>query len=124
MKTFTISFSDLYSPPLFLIAVELAKQSGIDAFAINIGRDITNEKQIPLAYDVADKLDFSLFLSFDMSYYGQPGSSKDVIKLIRTFANRKSQFKYQGKPMVSTFSGEVPGTYLVSVHPTCSSTIS
>ncbi|EGG07663.1 family 71 glycoside hydrolase [Melampsora larici-populina 98AG31] len=92
--------------------MELAKQSGIDAFAINIGRDITNERQIPLAYDVADQLDFSLFLSFDMSYYGQPGSSKDVIKLIRTFAHRQSQFKYQGKPLVSTFSGEVPGTYL------------
>lgn len=92
--------------------MELAKQSGIDAFAMNIGRDITNEKQLPLAYDVADRMNFSLFLSFDMSYYGQPGSSRDVIKLIRTFANRKSQFKYDGKPLVSTFSGEVPGTYL------------
>ncbi|KAH9815971.1 family 71 glycoside hydrolase [Melampsora americana] len=92
--------------------MKLAKQSGIDAFAINIGRDVTNERQIPLAYKVADQMDFSIFLSFDMTYYSQPNSSKDLIKLIQTFAHLKSQFKYEGKPLVSTFSGEVPGTFL------------
>lgn len=42
-------------PPDSKHAVELAKASGIDAFAINIGRDTTNEKQLPLAYDIADR---------------------------------------------------------------------
>ncbi|KAG0145287.1 hypothetical protein CROQUDRAFT_45976 [Cronartium quercuum f. sp. fusiforme G11] len=92
--------------------MELAKASGIDAFAINIGRDTTNAKQLPLAYDVADSIGFSLFLSFDMVYYGQADSSRDVIQLIRAYSKRKSQFRYQGKPLVSTFSGEVAGTFL------------
>lgn len=51
-----------------------------------------------------------------MVYYGQPDSSRDVIEIIKTYANRKSQFQFEGKPLVSTFSGEVAGTYLVSLY--------
>ncbi|KAA1130527.1 hypothetical protein PGTUg99_016534 [Puccinia graminis f. sp. tritici] len=92
--------------------MRLAQRMGIDAFAINIGRDVTNEKQLPLIYEIAEMNSFQVFLSFDMVYYGQAGSSNDVIRLIETFAPRKAQFMYQGKPLVSTFSGEVPGNYL------------
>ena len=49
-----------------------------------------------------------------MVYYGQSGSSDDIIMLIEKFSHRKAQFVYHGKPLVSTFSGEVPGTFLVS----------
>ncbi|EGG10863.1 family 71 glycoside hydrolase [Melampsora larici-populina 98AG31] len=89
-----------------------AQNAHIDAFAINIGTDPTNAVQLPLLYDVADSLNFKVFLSFDMSYYGYGGSSGDIERTIKQFANRTSQFKYDGRVFVSTFSGEVPGTYL------------
>lgn len=89
-----------------------ARNAHIDAFAINIGNDPSNAVQLPMIYDVADSLNFKVFLSFDMKYYGYPGSSGVVEQTIRQFSNRTSQFRYQGKVFVSTFSGEVPGTYL------------
>ncbi|MBW0473799.1 hypothetical protein O181_013514 [Austropuccinia psidii MF-1] len=90
----------------------LAKAMGIDAFAINIGRDKTNQKQLPLIYEVAERISFGVFISFDMGYYGQNNSSEDIISLIKTYAFRKGQFHYQGKPLVATSSGEVKGTFL------------
>ncbi|KAI7952459.1 hypothetical protein MJO29_008090 [Puccinia striiformis f. sp. tritici] len=95
--------------------MRLAQQMGIDAFAINIGRDLTNEKQLPLIYEIAEMSSFHVFLSFDMVYYGHSGSSEDIIRLIEQFAPRKAQFIYQGKPLVSTFSGEVPGNLLDNI---------
>ncbi|WAR57421.1 hypothetical protein PtB15_8B468 [Puccinia triticina] len=92
--------------------MRLAQQMGIDAFAINIGQDITNAKQLPLIFEIAEQNSFQVFLSFDMVYYGQSGSSNDIIRLIETYATRKAQFIYEDKPLVSTFSGEVPGTFL------------
>ncbi|KAI7952447.1 hypothetical protein MJO29_008078 [Puccinia striiformis f. sp. tritici] len=77
--------------------MRLAQQMGIDAVAINIGQDLTNKKQLPLIYEVVKQSSFHIFLSFDMVYYGQCG---------------KAQFIYRGKPLVSTFLGEVPGNFL------------
>ncbi|KAG0150506.1 hypothetical protein CROQUDRAFT_652428 [Cronartium quercuum f. sp. fusiforme G11] len=89
-----------------------AREAHIDAFAINIGNDTTNAIQLPMIYDVADSIDFKVFLSFDMTYFGYKGSAIDIQKIVIEFANRTSQFKYNNKVFVSTFSGEVPGTYL------------
>ncbi|KNZ61115.1 hypothetical protein VP01_144g3 [Puccinia sorghi] len=104
--------------------MQFAQQMGIDAFAINIGRDLTNERNLPLIYEVAEKNSFHVFVSFDMVYYGKSGSSDDIIKIIEKFALEKSQFVYQGKPLISTFSGEVPGTFLVSLKITSSGELS
>lgn len=65
-----------------------------------------------------------MFIAFDMVYYGKSGSSDDIIKIIEKFALEKSQFVYQGKPLISTFSGEVPGTFLVSLRITSSGELS
>ncbi|POW22536.1 hypothetical protein PSHT_01210, partial [Puccinia striiformis] len=77
--------------------MRLNQQMGTDAFAINIGQDLTNEKQLPLIYEIVKQSSFHIFLSFDMQ-----------------FCLRKAQFIYRGKPLVSTFSGEVPRNFLVS----------
>ncbi|KAI8453282.1 family 71 glycoside hydrolase [Phakopsora pachyrhizi] len=92
--------------------MKLAKRNHIDAFAINIGRDKTNKRQIPLIYECAERESFHVFLSFDMCYYGQPFSSKDVSEIIKMFVRRKGNFRFLGKPLVSTFSGEVSSTFL------------
>ncbi|KAH9815907.1 family 71 glycoside hydrolase [Melampsora americana] len=89
-----------------------AQNAHIDAFAISIGTDPSNAVQLPMIYDVADSLNFKVFLSFDMTHYGYKGSSVDIERTIEQFSNRTSQFQYDGRVFVSTFSGEVPGTYL------------
>ncbi|KAI7934276.1 hypothetical protein MJO28_017223 [Puccinia striiformis f. sp. tritici] len=59
--------------------MRLNQQMGTDAFAINIGQDLTNEKQLPLIYEIVKQSSFHIFLSFDMVYYGQCGSLEDSI---------------------------------------------
>ncbi|MBW0464296.1 hypothetical protein O181_004011 [Austropuccinia psidii MF-1] len=57
----------LYQAEDWLEDMALAKEMGIDAFAINIGRDETNQKQIPLIYDVAEKISFKVFICYKPS---------------------------------------------------------
>ncbi|KAA1087353.1 hypothetical protein PGT21_029633 [Puccinia graminis f. sp. tritici] len=89
-----------------------AQEAHIDAFAINIGVDPSNEHQLPLIYDTAKSVGFKVFLSFDMNYYAYPGSSKDIEKRVLQFSKHPARFQYQNKTFISTFSGEVPGTFL------------
>ena len=49
--------------------IKLAHQSGIDAFALNVGTNEWEPDQVDNAYQAAKDsgLDFMLFLSFDMT---------------------------------------------------------
>jgi glucan endo-1,3-alpha-glucosidase len=51
----------------------------------------------------ADELGFGLFFSFDHNYFNDPAVYADYLK---PFLTRPSYFKYNGKPLVSTFGGE------------------
>lgn len=94
--------------------VRLAKAHGIDAFVLNVGHDASDATQMDLAYTAAETVgDFYCFISLDMSYASLFGSASDIIATyITPLASRAGQFKYEGKAFLSTFSGEVAGTFL------------
>ncbi|KAM0755751.1 hypothetical protein T439DRAFT_376053 [Meredithblackwellia eburnea MCA 4105] len=95
--------------------IKLAKAAGIDAFALNVGNNADtdpNEMKLAFAAAEADKT-FKLFYSFDMNYFNAAGSSDIILNTyLIPHAGSTAYFKYEGKSFVSTFSGEVDGTFL------------
>ena len=92
------------------IDIILASSKGIDAFALNIGRDTWEPDQVANAYAAAKSLGspLKLFFSFDMS--SLPCSSREnagILQMyIRKYANHPNQMLYNGSVLVSTFAGE------------------
>ncbi|KAI0199745.1 glycoside hydrolase family 71 protein [Astrocystis sublimbata] len=81
-----------------------AKGSGIDGFALNIGaQDSYTDEQLALVYDVASANGFSLFLSFDMA--ASQWDADHISQVINAHKDASSQYKINGKPVVSTFEG-------------------
>ncbi|KAE8145952.1 glycosyl hydrolase family 71-domain-containing protein [Aspergillus avenaceus] len=83
-----------------------AQKAHIDGFALNVGpQDHHTDRALQAAYDAAEKVgNFSLFVSFDYAT-GGPWPADRVITIINTYKNRKAQFHFKGKPLVSTFEG-------------------
>eukprot|EP00249_Psilotum_nudum_P013371 c24295_g1_i1 orf=442-1779(-) len=99
-------WAPLYSDDVtgFRQEIQLAQQYGIDAFALNTAVwNSEYETRADNLYDAADELNFSLFFSADMS-----GSltSQDVETMLTRYANRTSQFRYNGKQFLSSFLGQ------------------
>ena len=68
-------------------------------------QDHHTDQSLHAAYDIAERLGgFSLFLSFDY-VSGGPWPADRVISTINTYKHRAAQFRWQGRPMVSTFEG-------------------
>ncbi|OAV90095.1 hypothetical protein PTTG_03287 [Puccinia triticina 1-1 BBBD Race 1] len=101
-----------YTKEQWISDMRTAQEAHIDAFAINIGTDASNDVQLPMIYESAKSLGFKVFMSFDMNYYAYPGSSKDIQKRVLQFAKHPARFQYRKKTFISTFSGEVPGTFM------------
>ncbi|KAI0670819.1 glycoside hydrolase [Trametes maxima] len=95
--------------------IALAYSKGIDGFALNIAADDWTYSQLNLAYQAAEELNngFKLFLSIDMAAInGQRGcNSQDTAAYIRnlasSFIGKAAQLIVDGKPLVSTFAGEL-----------------
>jgi len=51
----------------------------------------------------AEELGFSLFFSFDHNYFQDPSTYAEYLK---PFLQKTSYYRYNGKPLVSTFGGE------------------
>lgn len=90
--------------------IKLASSKGIDAFALNVGRDAWEPDQIANAYTAAENLNttFKLFLSFDMtSLPCENVQDADLLRqYITTYAQHPNQLLYNGGVFVSTFAGE------------------
>lgn len=83
----------------------MAKDAYIDAFALNFANDeATTEIQLPVAFRVAEELNFKLLFSFDYAGNG-PWAKEDVRGLIKEYGSRSTYFKRGTKPFVSTFEG-------------------
>ena len=54
-------------------------------------------------FDQADASGFGLFFSFDHNHFTNPS---DYTEFLKPYLARPSYFKYNGKPLVSTFNGE------------------
>ncbi|KAH0840502.1 glucan endo-1,3-alpha-glucosidase agn1 [Fonsecaea pedrosoi] len=90
--------------------IATAAAAGIDGFALNVGYlDTINplgfvQAQLDNAYQAADAAGFQMFLSFD--YLAQGAWDQNaVIRTVNGYSSHASQFKWQGKPLVSTFEG-------------------
>ncbi|KAJ6462283.1 glycoside hydrolase family 71 protein [Mycena vitilis] len=83
----------------------LAKAIGIDAFALDIGKDSYNDQQLGFAYAAAANVGFKVFISFDFSYW----SSADVATMatyMQTYGTKSAQFTYNNAAFVSSFVGD------------------
>ncbi|KAL7410783.1 glycosyl hydrolase family 71-domain-containing protein [Mrakia frigida] len=91
--------------------VAMAYDSGVDAFALNLGTDSWQRTQTAAAYEAARAhgKGFKLFFSFDMSVWGCGTISGSMVDYIVQFAAHPNQYLYNGKVFVSTFAGETCG---------------
>ncbi|GAA5841515.1 hypothetical protein JCM11251_001246 [Rhodosporidiobolus azoricus] len=102
-----------YSEEDYAADFALANEAGIVAFAMNVGNDDSDPAQMTKAFSAASSSSFSLFFSFDMNYFATPGSSDAILnKYLKPFAAHGAHYLWEGKVMVSTFSGETSGTSL------------
>ncbi|KZV79724.1 glycoside hydrolase [Exidia glandulosa HHB12029] len=90
----------------------LAKNMGIDAFALNIGKDYWNDQQLGLAYSMAAQLGFKLFISFDFSYWNN-GDVGAIASYMQRYGTLPAQLKVSAdgsgpgdRIFVSTFVGD------------------
>ncbi|KAL2797602.1 glycoside hydrolase [Aspergillus keveii] len=86
--------------------MELAKEIGIDAFALNCASiDKYTDPQLALAYEAAEAVNFKVFISFDFAYWSN-GDSPRITSIMQKYANHPGQFQYGGAALVSTFVGD------------------
>ena len=80
-----------------------------DALALNIGSDDWEATQVASAYAAAQSLGtgFKLFLSFDFT--AMACDLSDLVSRVNQYGNHPNQFKVNGKPMISSYSGECLG---------------
>ncbi|CAI7675136.1 unnamed protein product [Penicillium pancosmium] len=82
-----------------------AKESGIDAFALNIGTDPYTDEQLGFAYRSAARNDMKVFLSFDFNWWS-PSNPFAIGAKVAQFAGLEAQLKVDNKPFVSSFAGD------------------
>ncbi|KAL1297531.1 hypothetical protein AAFC00_006103 [Neodothiora populina] len=98
-----------YTQADFLNDIKAAHNAGIDGFALNIATPAVfpaTDESLNNVYSAAEQYNngFSLFLSFD--YGAAPDWDPTmIISYINEYKDSAAQFKYNGKPFVSTFEG-------------------
>ncbi|KAL0951577.1 hypothetical protein HGRIS_008259 [Hohenbuehelia grisea] len=90
--------------------IALAHSKGIDGFALNAGRDDWQPARVADAYTAAANsgTGFKLFLSLDMTSLGcsNSGDAGVLRNYVTSYASHPNQLLYDGRVLVSTFSGE------------------
>ena len=88
--------------------IRTAQAVGIDGFALNCGgwtlKEPHYKKRALLIYEAAKQLgsDFKLFISAD---YACGLTSEETRDMVETFRSHPNQFRFDGKPVLSTFAG-------------------
>jgi len=88
--------------------IRAAQAAGIDGFALNCGgwtlKEPHYKKRVLLIYQAAKELGtgFQLFLSAD---YATGLTSEETRDMVETFRSHPNQFRYRGRPVLSTFAG-------------------
>ncbi|TXT16023.1 hypothetical protein VHUM_00526 [Vanrija humicola] len=95
-----------YQPSDWEDDIRKAQSYGIDAFALNIGRDEYNQRQLASGYAAAEKLGFKVFLSFDFNWW-KNDQVGEVVQYINEWASKPAQLKVKSNDaaFVSTFIG-------------------
>ncbi|KAJ7242930.1 glycosyl hydrolase family 71-domain-containing protein [Mycena rebaudengoi] len=90
--------------------IALASSKGIDAFALNVGRDPWQPSRLADGYAAAKKQgsSFKLFLSFDMGSLpcGAMSDATILRNYNKAYQNHQNQLVYNGRPLASMFAGE------------------
>ncbi|KAF7295292.1 hypothetical protein MIND_01068500 [Mycena indigotica] len=88
--------------------IQRADNTGFDAFALNIGNDAWQVGQLKRAFEAAGRHEnFNLFISLDMNSI--PCNTQDdagFMDAISQFFDDPQYQLYDGKPLLSTFSGQ------------------
>jgi hypothetical protein len=82
-----------------------AKESGIDAFALNIGTDPYTDEQLRFAYISAARNGMKVFLSFDFNWW-TPSNALGVGFKVKEYAGYEAQLKVDNEVFVSSFAGD------------------
>lgn len=90
-------------------AISLAASKGIDAFALDLGRDSWEPSKVADAYAAAIGSNFKLFIMFDMASLpcDRAEDGNFIRELINAYYEHSNQLTYQGKPVVGTFGGQL-----------------
>lgn len=86
--------------------MQLAKATGIDAFALNIGTDEFTDDQLAYAYESAANNDMKVFISFDFNWF-DPSTDADIVgQTIAKYSTQSSQLSIDGAIFASSFAGD------------------
>ena len=91
--------------------IRAAQQAGIDGFALNCGgwtlREPHYKKRTLLMYEAARKLGtgFKLFISAD---HASGLTFEETRDMVESFRDHPNQFRWNGRPVLSTFGGKRP----------------
>ncbi|KAL7419081.1 hypothetical protein Q5752_005917 [Cryptotrichosporon argae] len=85
-----------------------AQAAGIDGFAMNLGAAQYEYDSISYAYPAAAAAGFKMFFSFDFTAFScsSYADGQTVANLINQYKGSSAQATYNGKTLVSTFSGD------------------
>lgn len=86
--------------------MKLAKDLGIDAFALNIGTDDFTNTQLGYAYESAANNDMKVFISFDFNWFSPTDDAAKVGQMIANYSTQSSQLMVDGNVFASSFSGD------------------
>lgn len=86
--------------------MKLAKELGIDAFALNIGTDDFTDTQLGYAYESAANNNMSVFISFDFNWFDPSTSATQIGQMIANYSTEPAQLKVDGKVFASSFMGD------------------
>ncbi|KXH27684.1 mutanase [Colletotrichum nymphaeae SA-01] len=85
-----------------------AKEIGIDGFALNCAPariDSYTPKQLANAYQAAQDLNFTVFISFDFAYWSTADTA-EITSIVGKYSAHPAQARYDGGAIVSTFVGD------------------
>ncbi|WVO18102.1 hypothetical protein L204_105804 [Cryptococcus depauperatus] len=103
---FMVGIVSTYENADWVADMQLAKEKGIDGFALNIGVDPYTQQQLDLAYAAGASVgNFDLFISFDFNWYKLPDTG-GVADMLKRYKDSPAQYRVDGKPFVSTFIGD------------------
>ncbi|KAJ7508871.1 glycosyl hydrolase family 71-domain-containing protein [Mycena galericulata] len=99
-----------YTQDTWIDDIQQIAAKGVDAIALNIGGDDWQRTQIGYAYAAAQALGTTtkLFISFDFTT-DLGCTLSDIVSRVQQFSSHGWQFKVNGKPMVSSYSGDCLG---------------
>ncbi|BGP37956.1 Glucan endo-1,3-alpha-glucosidase agn1 [Rhodotorula kratochvilovae] len=101
-----------YTKEDYAADMRLSKEVGIDAWAVNSGKDTYEQEHLDTMFDAAKDEGYKLTLSVDMLHWNVEGASDLLLERLKRYATRDEWFKLDGKPVLTTFNGAQDGTYL------------